>query len=321
MPTAPSGPADGSPVTEHPPATGLRVAAASPTGGPPKANGLLRVALPNKGALSEATVDAFRAAGYRQRSTSRELAIVDSAAGVEFYYLRPRDIATYVGEGTLDVGVTGQDLLTDSGSAALIILPLDYAEAEFRFAAADRSISQPEDLRGRRIATSYPNLVSRWLAEHGIDARLVPLDGAVESSIRLGVADAIADVVETGSTLRQNGLTVFGPVLLTSTAVMIGRDGVDPALPVLDLMIRRLRGVMVARNYLMVDYDVPAEAVDAATELTPGLESPTVSPLAREGWFAVRAMVPRDRSQQLMDQLWEVGARAILLTDIHACRI
>ena len=147
------------------------------------------------------------------------------------------------------------------------------------------------------------------------------LDGAVESSIRLGVADAIADVVETGSTLRQNGLTIFGPVLLTSTAVMIARDGVDPALPALDLMIRRLRGVMVARNYLMVDYDVSAEAVDAATALTPGLESPTVSPLAREGWFAVRAMVPRDRSQQLMDQLWEVGARAILLTDIHACRI
>jgi len=190
-----------------------------------------------------------------------------------------------------------------------------------RFAAAGNSAPRTlNDLQGARIATSYPHVLTAFLSRHGLTAHLVRLDGAVESAIRLGVADVIADVVETGSALRQNGLEVFGPVILDSHAVLIGRKGIATT-DALDLMLRRLRGVLVAHNYVMVDYDVPAAAVAEASRLTPGLESPTVSPLAREGWFAVRAMVPRADSQQLMDELWDCGARAILLTDIHACRI
>ncbi len=282
---------------------------------------MLRVAVPNKGSLSDAAVAMFTEAGYRQRRDSKDLVFVDPSAGVEFYYLRPRDIAVFVGEGTLDAGVTGQDLLLDSGANADTILDLDFAQSTFRFAAAGTSAPRSlNDLQGARIATSYPHVLNGFLARHGLTAHLVRLEGAVESAIRLGVADVIADVVETGSTLRQNGLEVFGPAILDSHAVLIGRKGIATT-DALDLMLRRLRGVLVAHNYVMVDYDVPATAVDAASRITPGLESPTVSPLAREGWFAVRAMVPRADSQELMDQLWDVGARAILLTDIHACRI
>ena len=288
---------------------------------------MLRVAVPNKGSLSEAAVTLFTEAGYRQRRDARELTHVDPVADVEFYYLRPRDIAVYVGEGTLDVGVTGQDLLLDSGAAARPILDLDFARSTLRFAAAIGTATGLDDVRGSRVATSYPGVVEAFLRRHDLDARLVRLDGAVESAIRLGVADVIADVVETGSTLRRNDLEVFGPPILESQAVLVGRPGMagdaQPDRPTaeLDTMLRRLRGVLVARNYVMVDYDVPADARADATRLTPGLESPTVSPLARDGWFAVRAMVPRTDSQQLMDDLWQVGARAILLTDIHACRI
>jgi ATP phosphoribosyltransferase len=280
---------------------------------------LLRIALPNKGALSTAASDMLREAGYRQRSDSKELSLLDTANGVEFFYLRPRDIALYVGEGTLDIGITGRDLLLDSGSAAQEAMQLGFGRSKFRFAARPDVLDSLADLNGKRIATSYVGVVERYLTEQGIDARVVHLDGAVETSIQLGVADVIADVVETGSTLKQAGLVVVGDVIMESEAVLISRAGDEPA--GLTTFTRRLEGVLVARSYLMMDYDIPADRVEEAIKLTPGLESPTVSPLHREGWVAVRSMVPSAGAQQLMDDLYEIGARAILLTDIHACRL
>ena len=177
-----------------------------------------------------------------------------------------------------------------------------------------------DDLAGKRIATSYVGVVRRHLEERGIDAEVIRLDGAVETSIQLGVADVIADVVETGSTLKAAGLEIVGDVILDSEAVLITRAGAaEPA--GFEVFKRRLDGVLVARTYVMMDYDMPTARVEEAVALTPGLESPTVSPLHREGWVAVRAMVPRDGAQRLMDDLYEIGARAILLTDIHACRL
>lgn len=280
---------------------------------------LLRIALPNKGALSAAASEMLREAGYRQRSDSKELTLLDAANGVEFFYLRPRDIALYVGEGTLDIGITGRDLLLDSGSSADEAMQLGFGRSTFRFAARPGTLGTLADLTGKRIATSYVGVVQSYLDAQGIDARVVHLDGAVETSIQLGVADAIADVVETGSTLKQAGLEVVGDVIMESEAVLITRAGTEPeGLPTFR---RRLEGVLVARSYLMMDYDIPSDRVEDAIKLTPGLESPTVSPLHREGWVAVRSMVPRDGAQQLMDDLYELGARAILLTDIHACRL
>ena len=281
--------------------------------------GTLRIAVPNKGSLSQAATEMLRESGYRQRQDAKELTLVDAENGVEFYYLRPRDIALYVGEGTLDIGITGRDLLLDSGAKAEEVLTLGFGRSRFQFAGPVGEFTELGQLAGRRIATSYVGVVRTFLEDRGIDASVVRLDGAVETSVRLGVADVIADVVETGSTLRQAGLEVFGETILDSEAVLITRGGEAPA--GLEVFRRRLEGVLVARTYVMMDYDIATAHVDAAVTLTPGIEGPTISPLHRDGWVAVRAMVPRAGAQRLMDELYDLGARGILLTDIHACRL
>ncbi|MCL3862807.1 ATP phosphoribosyltransferase [Actinotalea sp. K2] len=285
---------------------------------------MLRIAVPNKGSLSEPAAEMLREAGYRQRRDSRELVLPDPANDVEFFFLRPRDIAVYVGSGTVDVGITGRDLLLDSGSAASEHLDLGFARSTFRFAAPAGQLTDVAQIAGRRVATSYPVLVEGYLTARGVTAaEVVRLDGAVETAIKLGVADVIADVVETGTTLRAAGLEVFGDPLLRSEAVLIRRAGADAAaLPEgLEVLTRRIQGVLTARQYVLMDYDVPLEHVDAAVAITPGLESPTVSPLHNRDWAAVRAMVRREDTNRVMDALYDVGARAILVTSIHACRL
>lgn len=279
----------------------------------------LKIAIPNKGSLSTAATEILRECGYKQRNDSKELRLLDAENDVEFFYLRPRDIAIYVGEGTLDIGITGRDLLHDSGAQAEEIMPLEFGRSTFRFAGPQGAFTGVTDLAGKRIATSYSGVVRAHLVERGVEADVVRLDGAVETSIQLGVADAIADVVETGGTLRRAGLEIFGDPILRSEAVLIAHTGDrDPAF---DVFKRRLDGVLLARSYVMMDYDIAQADVERAVALTPGIESPTISPLGREGWVAVRAMVRREGSQRLMDELYDVGARAILLTDIHACRL
>jgi len=281
---------------------------------------MLRVAVPNKGSLSEQAGAMLREAGYRQRREGRELVLADLDNGVEFFFLRPRDIAVYVGAGTLDCGITGRDLLLDSGADAEETVELGFGRSTFRFAARPGAVATLGDLEGRRIATSYAGLVQRHLGERGISASVVRLDGAVETAVQLGVADVIADVVETGSTLRAAGLEVFGEPILKSEAVLISRAGVELVGGV-DVLVRRLQGVLVARQYVLMDYDVRVDLVEKACAITPGLESPTISPLHDKGWVAVRAMVRRDTTNQVMDDLWSLGARGILVTGIHACRL
>lgn len=279
---------------------------------------MLRIAVPNKGSLADASAEILKEAGYRQRVDARDLVLIDPENSVEFYYLRPRDIAIYVGSGELEAGITGRDLLIDSGAAAEEILNLGFGGSTFRFAGSTDHDWKVSDLAGKRIATAYPGLVEAHLTELNISAQVVRLDGAVESSVRLGVADVIADVVSTGNTLRQAGLMTFGEPILQSEAVLIKNavqaDG-------LEILIRRLQGVVTARRYVLLDYDIPKSALDAACELTPGLESPTISPLQKSDWVAVRAMVPRKETNAVMDDLWAIGARGILVTDIHACRL
>ena len=280
---------------------------------------LLRIAVPNKGSLSQSASEILRESGYRQRDDSKQLTLTDTENGVEFFYLRPRDIALYVGEGTLDVGITGRDLLKDSGAKAEEVMGLGFGRSRFRFAGPSGVYTDLTQLAGQRIATSYVGVVRSFLEERGIDATVTRLDGAVETSIQLGVADVVADVVETGSTLRQAGLETFGETILESEAVLITHTGAVP--DGFEVFRRRIEGVLVARSYVMMDYDIPTDRVADAVRITPGIESPTVAPLHREGWSAVRAMVPRDGAQRLMDELFDIGARGILLTDIHACRL
>jgi ATP phosphoribosyltransferase len=281
---------------------------------------MLRIAVPNKGTLSQPATQMLREAGYRQRPSERDLTCVDRANDVEFFYLRPRDIATYVGSGDLALGITGRDLLIDADSGATEIMDLDFGGATFRFAAEPGMVEPPGGLAGRRVATSYPGVVNRHLAELGVEAEVIRLDGAVENAIRLGVADVIADVVETGSTLRQVGLVTVGEPILRSSAVLIGRVA-EPEPAGITQLVRRLQGVLVARRYVMIAYDVPTAVLSAAVALTPGIESPTISPLHREDWVAVNAMVLRADVHRIMDELYEVGARAILVTNLHACRL
>jgi len=280
---------------------------------------MLRVAVPNKGSLSEIAAEMLAEAGYSGRRDSRKLVHKDVRNDVEFFYLRPRDIATYVGSGALDVGITGRDLLLDSGANAREIAHLDFGDSTFRFAAPKGSgISELAQLEGLRVATSYPKLVDDFLRERGVTARTVKLDGAVESAVQLGVADAVADVVSTGATLQAAGLEIFGPVILESTAVLIGGPNTHEGI---DRLLRRLRGVLVARKFVLMDYDLEESKLEAATAIAGGIESPTVSPLREEGWVAVRVMVLADEANEVMDRLADLGARAILVTAIHAARL
>ncbi|WP_032365851.1 ATP phosphoribosyltransferase [Rhodococcoides fascians] len=281
---------------------------------------MLRVAVPNKGALSESAAEILSEAGYRRRSDSKDLTVLDPANGVEFFFLRPKDIAIYVGSGQLDLGITGRDLALDSGAAVEERLALGFGRSTFRYAAPAGKEWAPEDLGGLRIATSYPNLVRKDLAERGLEATVIRLDGAVEISIQLGVADAIADVVESGRSLRQNNLVAFGESLCASEGVLIERAGTPGTDSARKQLIARVQGVVFAQQYLMLDYDCPKSILDEAVKITPGIESPTLSPMVDDNWVAVRAMVSRKVHNNVMDELAELGAKAILASDIRSCR-
>lgn len=283
----------------------------------------LSVALPNKGALAADSAEIFREAGYKLRSDTKELSFLDAANDVEFFYLRPRDIATYVSSSQIDLGITGRDLLLDSGRGADEKLELDFGHSEFRMAASAEKVDagdfSEDRISGKRIATSYPGLVGDFLQKNRINAEVVTLDGAVEGAIKLGVADLIVDVVATGNTIKQAGLKVFGPTILKSQAILISRPNfIDTNA---DKLIRRISGVVIARQYVLVDYDIEKKNLATACDITPGLESPTISPLQKEDWVAVRAMVQRVDVHNAMDKLWGIGARGILVSDIHSCRL
>ncbi|KGF02039.1 ATP phosphoribosyltransferase [Actinomyces sp. S4-C9] len=281
---------------------------------------MLRIAVPNKGSLHEAAVEMLRESGYKVNRRGKELVLVDNLNDVELFLLRPRDIAVYVGKGTIQVGITGRDLLLDSGAPAVEFQQLGFAKSKFRFAAPAGKMSELRDIEGKRVASSYDHLVKRFLEKEGVDAEVVHLDGAVESSIQLGVADVIADVVETGSTLRAAGLEVFGPILLQSEAILIGREEYrdDAQVKVLQ---RRLDGVMRAHANVLVDYNVHERDMAAAVAVAPGFESPTISPLANSSWLAVRVVVPRGDINRVMDELYDAGARGILVTELSASRL
>jgi ATP phosphoribosyltransferase len=281
---------------------------------------MLRVAVPNKGALAASASEMLGEAGYRQRHEQRDLTVLDPANQVEFFYLRPKDIAIYVGSGDVDLGITGRDLALDSGAPVEERLALGFGSSTFRYAAPAGLDWTVADLDGKRLATAYPRLVRDNLATHGVSATVIRLEGAVEISVQLGVADAIADVVGSGRTLRQHQLRPFGDPICVSEAVLLQRkDSEESATK--NQLTGRLQGVVVAQHYMMLDYDCPKSLLDDAITLTPGLESPTVAPLASPDWVAVRAMVPRHEANLVMDQLAALGARAVLASDIRSCRL
>jgi ATP phosphoribosyltransferase len=291
---------------------------------------MLRIALPNKGTLAEPAATMMREAGYRQRSDSRDLSMLDEENDIEFFYLRPKDIATYVGSGDLHLGITGADLMDESGSQVKKVIELGFGNSKFRFAAPDKGIDgrdwKLEDLEGKKIATSYPRLVRAHLARSRVRADIIKLDGAVEISVQLGLADAIADVVSSGRTLRQHNLAAFGDAIAESQATLIEREPRPDREETVEtkaekvVFTERIRGVVYARQFLMVDYDCPNSALDAAKRIAPGMQAPTVSALQEEGWWGVRTMVLKRDANRIMDDLATLGARAILTSEIRSCR-
>jgi ATP phosphoribosyltransferase len=281
---------------------------------------MLRVAIPNKGQLAQPAAQLLKEAGYLASLDARSLTLVDSTNDVEFFFLRPKDVAIYVGAGTIDLGITGRDMLLDSGAPALEIMQLGFAPSTFRLAVPKGSMSSREELNGKRIATSYEGLLLAWLERFQISAQIVRLDGAVENAVALGVADAVADVVATGATLRAAGLEVLGDPILESEAIVIRPENSEKT-QAQDTFERRLHSVNVARSYVLVDFDVPNERLSQACEITPGIESPTISALQDPAWSAVRAMVLSIDVHRIMDELFALGAKGILVTDIQACRL
>ena len=282
---------------------------------------MLRVAVPNKGALSEPATEILAEAGYRRRSDPKDLTVIDPANDVEFFFLRPKDIAIYVGSGDLDFGITGRDLAQESQAPLRERLALGFGSSSFRYAAPEGRDWTVSDLTGKRIATAYPNLVRKDLADKGINATVIRLDGAVEISVQLGLADAVADVVGSGRTLRSHNLVAFGAPLCDSEAVLIERETPEHTTAAArDQLAARVQGVVLGQQYLMLDYDCPRAVLDRAAAITPGLESPTIAPLADPDWVAVRALVPRKDVNTIMDELAGIGAKAILASDIRFCR-
>ena len=282
---------------------------------------MLKIAIPNKGQLAEPTQKLLREAGYLRSHHPRDLVVSDPENDVEFFFLRPRDVATYVGQGTLDFGITGIDLLIDSKSKAKSILDLGYGQSSFRIAVeSDKTNLGIAGLAGKKIATSYPNILQDWLDKSGIKADVVVLDGAVENAVRLGVADAVADVVDTGTTLKQAGLITIGEPILVSQSVLLRGQSTKDSVET-ENFIRRISSVLLAREYVMVDYDIEQSKVEQATKITPGIESPTISPLHLTGWVAVRAMTKKKEMHRVMDELYSIGAKGVIVTEIMACRL
>ena len=282
---------------------------------------MLQIAFPNKGSLSNVSIELITAAGYKCKRDGRELTVVDKENNIEFVYLRPRDIAIYVSKGILDLGITGRDLAIDSGSELEELLGLGIGKSRFFYALPKESDLVPDKFEGLRIATSYPNIVKADMERRGVKADIVRLDGAVEISIQLGVADVIADVVESGKTLVAAGLKTVGEPIMSSEACVMSRNRDMLKKDEVQLFIKRLNGIIVAREYAVIEYDVEKKNLKEACEITPGIESPTISPLSKDGWVAVKAMFKKKQVNKIIDELVDIDAKGIIVTDIKTCRI
>jgi ATP phosphoribosyltransferase len=293
----------------------------------------LRIGIPSKGRLADLAGDLLRDAGLKFRRQNRDLFARVKAAGgldgsIDITFLRTDDIPVLCAEGAIDLGITGSDLVKEAGvHEALADRPAVNTRLELGMGSCRLAICVPDgspvvtakDLAGDRIATSFPNITRAYLNEHGVTGHIVELTGSVEVMIALGIADAIVDLVETGSTLAANKLRILNTIGSYET-VLIQNPGTKQA-SLCDQIVRRLEGVIIARSYSLLEYNVPEEQLAKAEELTPGFSSPTVGKLEKQGWRSVRAMVPRREVIGVMEKLEALGATAILETEIKNCRL
>jgi len=280
----------------------------------------LRIGLPSKGRLSELAGELLRQAGLNFRRQERGLFAKVSGLPIDLTFLRTDDIPTLCAEGAIDMGITGSDLLEESGASVDMRLKLNVGRCRLALCVPDDSpIDTASGLDGLRIATSFPSVTKNYLASHGATARMVTLSGSVEVMIQLGVADAIVDLVETGSTLAANRLRILDEIGNYETVLIQNAARFDAVTA--DRVVRRLEGVTIARDYSIVEYNIRRKDLEKAETVTPGFNSPTVSSLEDAAWCSVRVMVKRSDVINVMEQLEQLGASAILETSLNNCRL
>jgi ATP phosphoribosyltransferase len=280
----------------------------------------LRIGLPSKGRLHEQAGELLGQAGLKFRRPPRSLFARVGDLGVEVIFLRTDDIPVLCAEGAIDMGITGSDLIAESGADVTVRLPLNVGKCRLAVCVPESSaVASPRDLNGKRVATSFPRVTEEYLQSHGAAAHLVSISGSVEIMVALGVADAIVDLVETGSTLAANHLRVMADIGHYET-VLIQNHQVENT-EMADRIVRRLEGVVIARSYSLLEYNIPRSQLADAEQVTPGFNSPTVNATEDPDWCAVQVMVRRGEVIEVMERLEAVGASAILETPINNCRL
>ena len=281
---------------------------------------MLRIGIPSKGRLSEVVADLLHDAGLSFRRISRSLFARCRDVPVEIVFLRTDDIPILTAEGAIDLGITGADLVAEGRVDLIERLSLGVGGCRLALCVPDDAeITSPESLQGRRVATSFPKITQDWLAQHGVEVHLVELSGSVEIMVSLGVADAVVDLVETGSTLAANRLRVLEEIGCYETVLVQNKSVADTDMA--DRIVRRLQGVVIARTWTLLEYNVSRNRLAEAEDITPGFNSPTVSALEENSWCSVRAMVRRNETHKIMERLESIGASAIIETDISNCRL
>ncbi len=280
----------------------------------------LRIGIPSKGRLSEIAGQLLRQAGLNFRRQERSLFARVREIPVDITFLRTDDIPVLCSEGAIDMGITGSDLVAESQVDVLTRLQLGVGYCRLAVCVPEESsFEQVRDLHDCRVATTFPRLTQQYLQQRDSHVHLVELSGSVEIMVALGVADAIVDLVETGSTLAANHLRVFDEIGRYESVLIQHRRCAHPELA--DRVVRRLEGVVIARSYSLLEYNILRQHLAEAEQITPGFDSPTVNSLEDPAWCSVRVMVRQKDVIDAMERLEELGASAILETKIANCRL
>jgi len=278
----------------------------------------LRIAIQKSGRLSEKSLELLKEAGIRLNNGSRKLRSEAQTFPLEVIYLRDDDIPEYVQDGVAHIGIVGENEYAEKECNAELIQRLGYSRCRLSIAIPkSEEYGSVKDLEGKRIATSYPVILKKFLAENGVSAQIHVISGSVEIGPSLGIADAIFDIVSSGSTLISNGLKEV-EVAMKSEAVIVANPNLDPEISkIKDDLLFRIRAVMAASTHKYILLNAPNDKLDDILALLPGMRSPTVLPLAEEGWSSVHSVLMEKTFWEVIDQLKEKGAQGILVIPIE----
>lgn len=280
----------------------------------------LKLAIQKKGRLTDKTLNLLRSSGIDIDNYSDRLTVSAKNFDLDILFLRDDDIPEYVQDGVADIGVVGENVLIEKQSDITLQKKLGYSRCRLMLASPnDFEFNSVDQLNGKKIATSYPNILRNYLKENNVEAKIIEISGSVEIAPSLGVADFICDIVSTGNTLRLHKLKTFTKVL-DSEAVLISRNSIDQdssKSALLNKLIQRIESSLTAKSSKYLMMNIPTESIERIKKIIPALKSPTVLPLADEGMSAVHAVIPNDLFWNIIDDLKAEGASGILLFPIE----